>query len=135
MSWGHRILASTVFFCLVLVLNLGRGPVVAAGSNSTLSQMERVVRVGVIVDSNSTLGNMALSYIDAALSDFYEVHPTHRTRLSLHYRNPGSDVIAAASAGIELIIRSVPLCIYNFLTISFVSLQKQNFHSLGLDGE
>lgn len=97
MNWSCKIF--TVFFCIVRVLSSGqRTAMAAAGSNP--SQTERVVRVGVVLDPNSTVGNVALSYIHAALSDFYKAHPTYQTRLSLHFRNPGNDVVAAASAGI-----------------------------------
>lgn len=56
------------------------------------------VNVGVVVDSNTGFGKMALSCISMALSDFYATHPSYETRLVLHVRNSSSYVVATASA-------------------------------------
>ncbi|PKI33812.1 hypothetical protein CRG98_045796 [Punica granatum] len=66
-----------------------------------LSRKERV-KVGLLLDSNATMGRIASSYINTALSDFYEAHPSYRTRLSLHFRNPQNDVVLVASAALDL---------------------------------
>lgn len=58
-----------------------------------------VVRVGIVLDLNSTKGEMAKSYILMAVSDFYAVNSNYRTRLSLFIRDSKGDVIGAACAG------------------------------------
>ncbi|OWM65879.1 hypothetical protein CDL15_Pgr015304 [Punica granatum] len=80
------------------VLNLGGLAMAAEGD---LSRKERV-KVGLLVDSNAPMGRIASSYVNMALSDFYEAHPSYRTRLSLHFRNPQNDVVLAASAALDL---------------------------------
>ncbi|PKI31209.1 hypothetical protein CRG98_048400, partial [Punica granatum] len=88
-----------IFSCIVvLVLNLGGLAMAAEGD---LSRKERV-KVGLLVDSNAPMGRIASSYVNMALSDFYEAHPSYRTRLSLHFRNPQNDVVLAASAALDL---------------------------------
>lgn len=84
-------------FCIMLGLTLDRPFGKAAASVSPWKEM---VRVGVIMEQNSTMGEKALSHIHMAWSDFYDEHASYRTRLSLHFRDPQNDVVAAASAGI-----------------------------------
>ncbi|OWM77137.1 hypothetical protein CDL15_Pgr017671 [Punica granatum] len=57
-----------------------------------------MVKVGVIIDNNSIVGR----YIDMALSDFYAEHASYRTRLSLCSMDSQKDVVAAASAALDL---------------------------------
>ncbi|KAK4765286.1 hypothetical protein SAY86_026376 [Trapa natans] len=101
MGQSHMTSASAAILCLMVATS--RTIMAAAAATNSL-QMERTVRVGVIVDSNSSaVGDMPVSsYILAALTDFYGAHPTYQTRLSLHFRNPGTDVVAAASAALDL---------------------------------
>ena len=58
-----------------------------------------VVRVGIVLDLNSTVGKVAESYILMAVSDFYAVNANYRTRLSLFTRDSKDDVVGAACAG------------------------------------
>ena len=58
-----------------------------------------VVRAGIVLDLNSTKGEMAKSCILMAVSDFYAVNSNYRTRLSLFIRDSKGDVIGAACAG------------------------------------
>ena len=58
-----------------------------------------VIRVGVVLDLNSTVGEMAASYISMAVSDFYAVHANYQTRLTLFTRDSKDDVVGAACAG------------------------------------
>ncbi|XP_031385278.1 glutamate receptor 2.1-like isoform X1 [Punica granatum] len=88
-----------IFSCIVVLVFNSGGPAMAAEGD--LSRKERV-KVGLLVDSNATMGRIASSYINTALSDFYEAHPSYRTRLSLHFRNPQNDVVLAASAALDL---------------------------------
>ncbi|OWM77134.1 hypothetical protein CDL15_Pgr017668 [Punica granatum] len=57
-----------------------------------------MVKVGVMIDKNSRVGR----HIDMALSDFYAEHASYRTRLSLCSRDSQNDVVAAASAALDL---------------------------------
>ncbi|OWM65877.1 hypothetical protein CDL15_Pgr015302 [Punica granatum] len=99
MTTMSRSSTLAIFSCIVvLVLNSG-GPAMAAEGD--LSRKERV-KVGLLLDSNATMGRIASSYINTALSDFYEAHPSYRTRLSLHFRNPQNDVVLVASAALDL---------------------------------
>ncbi|CAN0860368.1 Glutamate receptor 2.7 [Linum grandiflorum] len=65
------------------------------------------VKVGVILDLNRSydpVGQLGLSCIEMALSDFYAARPNYTTRLLIHARDsPGDDVVQAASSAIELI--------------------------------
>ncbi|GMY35456.1 glutamate receptor 2.8-like [Fagus crenata] len=54
-----------------------------------------VIRVGVVLDLNSTVGEMAESYITMAVSDFYVVNAHYQTRLTLFTRDSKDDVVGA----------------------------------------
>lgn len=57
------------------------------------------VKVGVILDMNTTVGKMGLECIKVALSDFYASHGYYKTRLILHARDSKGNVVDAALAG------------------------------------
>ena len=61
------------------------------------------VKVGVVLDSNSLIGKMGLSFMDMALSDFYEFHKNYNTRLTLFPKNSMGDDLEATAAGFNLI--------------------------------
>ena len=61
-------------FIILLFLSLGR---------NKHSMADDVIREGVVLDLNSTVGEVAESYILMAISDFYAVKANYRTRLSL----------------------------------------------------
>ncbi|KAK7856087.1 glutamate receptor 2.9 [Quercus suber] len=63
------------------------------------SMADDVIRVGVVLDLNSTVAKVAESYILMAVSDFYAVNANYRTRLSLFTRDSKDDVVGAACAG------------------------------------
>ena len=63
-----------------------------------LVMAKEAVRVGVILDMNSTVGVMANSCISMAVSDFYAANPYFETRVALFTRDSNGDV-TAASAG------------------------------------
>ncbi|GMN66171.1 hypothetical protein TIFTF001_035246 [Ficus carica] len=63
---------------------------------------QRVVRVGVILDWDSSVGNLAKDYISVALSDFYAKHENYQTRLDPTMKDSENDVVVAASAALEL---------------------------------
>lgn len=58
------------------------------------------VKVGVVLDSDSSIGKMGLSFMEMALSDFYGFHRNYRTRLALFPKNSMGDVVGAAAAGL-----------------------------------
>jgi ionotropic glutamate receptor len=57
------------------------------------------VNVGVVLDLEFSGGNIDLTCINMALSDFYATHSDYKTRLVLTTRNSGNDVVRAAAAG------------------------------------
>lgn len=57
------------------------------------------VKVGVVVDMDSDVGEMGLNCIKMALSDFYDRHSYYQTRLVLNSRDSKRDVVGAAAAG------------------------------------
>nr|DAD27621.1 TPA_asm: hypothetical protein HUJ06_029089 [Nelumbo nucifera] len=67
------------------------------------SESKASIPIGVILDLNSTVGEMAETCIRMALSDFYAAHTDYRTRLVLHTRDSNEDVVAAASAALDLL--------------------------------
>ncbi|KAG6739151.1 hypothetical protein POTOM_056737 [Populus tomentosa] len=61
------------------------------------------VNVGVVLDLEFSGGNIGLTCINMALSDFYATHSDYKTRLVLTTRNSGNDVVGAAAAALDLI--------------------------------
>jgi len=57
------------------------------------------VNVGVVLDLEFSGGNIGLTCINMALSEFYATHSDYKTRLVLTTRNSGNDVVGAAAAG------------------------------------
>ena len=58
------------------------------------------VKVGVVLDLDDVLyGNIGLSCINMALSDFYASHSDYKTRLALTTIDSKRDVVGAAAAG------------------------------------
>ncbi|XP_031255206.1 glutamate receptor 2.7-like [Pistacia vera] len=66
------------------------------------SASNHTVKVGVILDLNSSVGRTAYCFIRAASSDFYAKHADYRTRLYFLFRDSRNDVVAAASAALDL---------------------------------
>ena len=77
-------------FIILLLLSLG---------GNEQSMADDVIRVGVVLDLNSTVGKVAESYILMAVSDFYALNANYRTRLSLFIRDSRDDVVGATCAG------------------------------------
>ncbi|GAV84232.1 Lig_chan domain-containing protein/SBP_bac_3 domain-containing protein/ANF_receptor domain-containing protein [Cephalotus follicularis] len=61
------------------------------------------VRVGLVLDFESVVGDLSSSYLSMAVSDFYAENANYKTRISLIPRDSNHDVVAAASAAIDLI--------------------------------
>ena len=57
------------------------------------------IPLGVILDLNSTIGNIANSCIWMAHQDFYEHHQHYKTRVAIRTKDSGENVVTAASAG------------------------------------
>jgi ionotropic glutamate receptor len=58
------------------------------------------VKVGVVLDvSDGTFGKIGLSCINMALSDFYDSHSHHKTRIQIVVRDSHKDVVTAAAHG------------------------------------
>ncbi|XP_042991345.1 glutamate receptor 2.1-like [Carya illinoinensis] len=66
------------------------------------SMAKEVIPVGVVLDLNSPVGGVAERCMSMALSDFYAVNADYNTRLALLTMDSGNDVIAAASAALDL---------------------------------
>jgi ionotropic glutamate receptor len=81
------------FFTLLLVNLWSKQMVIMA--------ME-IIPIGVVLDLNSTVGEMAESCISMAVSDFYALNVDFKTRLALSTRDSSSDVVAATSSGIRV---------------------------------
>ncbi|XP_057959651.1 glutamate receptor 2.2-like [Malania oleifera] len=72
-------------------------------TNSTISPAAAEIDVGVVLDLNTPVGQMGLTSISMALSDFYASHSSYKTRLRLHIRDSKNDVVAAAASALDLI--------------------------------
>ncbi|KAL4655135.1 hypothetical protein ACB092_01G429400 [Castanea dentata] len=68
-----------------------------------LMMANELIPVGVVLDLKSPVGRVAERYMSMALSDFYAVNHNYSTRLCLLTKDSGNDVIAAASAALDLI--------------------------------
>ncbi|PON58599.1 hypothetical protein TorRG33x02_290840, partial [Trema orientale] len=66
--------------------------------NINISGTRKLVGVGVILDFDSRVGEIAKDYISIALSDFYSKHANYQTRLALSVKDSKNDVVLAASA-------------------------------------
>ncbi|AEC08212.1 Solute-binding protein family 3/N-terminal domain of MltF [Arabidopsis thaliana x Arabidopsis arenosa] len=80
------------FVCLFLLLEVGLG-------QNQISE----IKVGVVLDLNTTFSKICLTSINLALSDFYKDHPNYRTRLALHVRDSMKDTVQASAAALDLI--------------------------------
>uniref|UniRef100_A0A0D9XDZ1 Glutamate receptor n=1 Tax=Leersia perrieri TaxID=77586 RepID=A0A0D9XDZ1_9ORYZ len=69
---------------------------------ATSSAQPLTVSVGLIIDAGSPVGKIADTTIPMALDDFYTEFPQSPTRVRLHRRDSRGDVVAAASAALEL---------------------------------
>ncbi|CAN6239210.1 unnamed protein product [Urochloa humidicola] len=61
------------------------------------------VRVGVILNLTSAVGQRRKVGIEMALEDYYAAHPGSRTRVVPRFRDSRGDVVGAASAAVDLI--------------------------------
>ncbi|KAL6635260.1 hypothetical protein ACP70R_027931 [Stipagrostis hirtigluma subsp. patula] len=61
------------------------------------------VRVGVILNMVSAVGQRRRVGIEMAVEDYYAARPGSAARIALRFRNSGGDVLGAASAAVDLI--------------------------------
>ena len=66
---------------------------------ATAQQPPSRVRVGVILDLTSLIGQRRKVGIEMAVEDYYAARPGSRTRVALRFRDSAGDVVGAASAG------------------------------------
>ncbi|KAL3535326.1 hypothetical protein ACH5RR_003787 [Cinchona calisaya] len=95
---------SLAYFIFYLVLKVGAAAAdaIADGTNGTAEPTHFSVRVGAVLDSNSSMGAAEDLCISMAHSDFYALHPDYRTRIDLRRKYAG-DELDVASAVLELI--------------------------------
>ncbi|CAD6249184.1 unnamed protein product [Miscanthus lutarioriparius] len=70
---------------------------------ATAQQPPSRVRVGVILDLTSLIGQRRKVGIEMAVEDYYAARPGSRTRVALSFRDSAGDVVGAASAAVDLI--------------------------------
>ncbi|MBA0547895.1 hypothetical protein Golob_019028, partial [Gossypium lobatum] len=92
---------SFITICLFLNVCLSEG--VVAQSQNTTGDATIPVKVGVVLDMDSLVGKIGMSCMNMALSDFYAIHPHYKTRLVFSTKDSMGDVVAAASAAVDLI--------------------------------
>ncbi|KAM0913363.1 hypothetical protein ACQ4PT_012218 [Festuca glaucescens] len=63
------------------------------------------VNVGLIIDAASPVGKIATTTIPMALDDFYAAFPNSTARVKILKHDSGGDVVAAASAALQLMTR------------------------------
>ncbi|EOA26543.1 hypothetical protein CARUB_v10022601mg [Capsella rubella] len=68
-----------------------------------LGQNQTIIKVGVVLDLNTTFSKICLTSMNMSLSDFYEDHPSYRTRITLHVRDSMEDTVQASAAALDLI--------------------------------
>ncbi|XP_072982530.1 glutamate receptor 2.8-like isoform X2 [Typha latifolia] len=60
-------------------------------------------KLGLILDSNSSIGQIALTSVHLAVADFYGANPNYSSRLQVLTRDASGDVVTAATLALELI--------------------------------
>lgn len=93
---------ASIFMCIVLLFGIiNHCPIAASVGNGTTSSAgsKKTIRVGVILDPESGIGNLARNSISMAFSDFYAAYPNYQTRLSFSVKTSARDAVVAASAG------------------------------------
>ncbi|KAH6790011.1 hypothetical protein C2S51_005017 [Perilla frutescens var. frutescens] len=77
------------------------------GLNETAAKAD----VGVILDLQTTVGKIFKTCISMAVEDFY-AHKSYNTMIVPHFRDSRSDVVAAASAAIDLLKNTEAMAIF-----------------------
>ncbi|ESQ41073.1 hypothetical protein EUTSA_v10016027mg, partial [Eutrema salsugineum] len=88
----HRSLPSRLLIFLIFLVLFGK------------SQKEALqVKVGIVLDSNKTLGALSLRAINMSLSEIYKTHSSFKTRVVLNIRDSKETVVGAAASALYLI--------------------------------
>lgn len=72
------------------------------------------VKIGVVLDSDSSIGKMGFSFMEMALSDFYGFNRNYKTRLALFLKNSMGDVVEATAAGFNPISYRARVLIFSW---------------------
>uniref|UniRef100_A0A0D9VLZ1 Glutamate receptor n=1 Tax=Leersia perrieri TaxID=77586 RepID=A0A0D9VLZ1_9ORYZ len=102
MAAGQRSASSCSSFLLPLLVAAAAGVVAAAQAQQNAAAAASV-RVGVILNLGSPVGVRRRLGIQMAVEDYYAANPGSATRVELHFRDSAGDVLAAASAAVDLI--------------------------------
>ncbi|KAM7253936.1 hypothetical protein ACFE04_031618 [Oxalis oulophora] len=86
------IVRTFIFFLVILYLPI----------RSNCEEVKKNIDVGVILDMNTSIGKMSNDCLSMGLTDFYSSHE-YTTKIILHLRDSGSDIVDAASAAIDLL--------------------------------
>ncbi|KAF8035044.1 hypothetical protein BT93_C1156 [Corymbia citriodora subsp. variegata] len=101
---AEKLLFLTLSFsAVIMTFRVGPSLAVAQSSNNNNSATTIPVNVGVVLDLETSVGQMGLSCITMSLSDFYSSNPSYKTRLVLNVRDSKRDEVAAAAAALDLI--------------------------------
>jgi len=97
------------FVCGFLLMGVG------LGQNQTSE-----IKVGVVLDLNTTFSKICLTSIKMAVSDFYADHPNYLTRLTLHVRDSMEDTVQASAAGSLLlyVLLQLPVILIYYLLVA-----------------
>ncbi|KAF0931128.1 hypothetical protein E2562_002487 [Oryza meyeriana var. granulata] len=95
--------ASSSFFLLLLLVAALVGYQVSLVATAQRNAPAASVRVGVILNLGSPVGVRRRVGIQMAVEDYYAANPGSATRVELHFRDSAGDVLAAASAAVDLI--------------------------------
>ena len=76
------------------------------------------VGVGVILDTETSIGKMSRSCISMALHDFYQEHDNYTTMIVPHFRDSKENNVEAASAAIDLLKNEQVMAILGPMTSS-----------------
>ncbi|CAI0376536.1 unnamed protein product, partial [Linum tenue] len=93
----------TAVCCAAVISNMTAVEGQSTGSSSNNATV--VVTIGVILDLNRTdfVGQVGLSCVEMAVSEFYDSHPDYTTRLAIATRDSQRDVVLAAASALDLI--------------------------------
>lgn len=98
----------------------------AAAQRNGSNIMENPFHVGVILDLTTLVGKMGQTSISMAIDDFYSINSNYTTRLVLHTKDSGNDVVQAASAGSYPVIFCYLISIRIFMPLQLFLKQKDN---------
>ena len=73
-------------------------------SHNVNTENETLIDVGIVLDMESWIGKSIHMCIDMAISDFYALNHSHKTKIALHTMDSKGDPLKALSAGIYLFI-------------------------------